>query len=201
MKVTKLHRIVKFHQSKWLGAYISKNTKMRKQASNDFEKKFYKRMTNACFGKTMENLRRRGSLRFVTTEAQAETFIQRDTFKNFKIISNNVVSVSLRASSVLWNKPTPVGATSLDLSKLSSYKFHYEETLPRYGSDRLRVVYKDTDSLLYRIKTADLYEDMSTFKHLLDLSDYPEDHFLHDKTNKKVPLTMTDEFNGKVLKK
>ena len=148
----------------------------------------------------MENLQRRGSLRFVTTEAQAETFIQRATFKNFKIISNNLVSVSLRASSVLWNKPTPVGATILDLSKLSLYKFHYEEMLPRYGSDRLKVVYKDTDSLLYRVKTADLYEDMSTFKHLLDLSDYPEDHFLHDKTNKKVPLTMTDEPNGKVLK-
>ena len=41
---------------------------------------------------------------------------------------------------------------------------------------------------------------MSTFKHLLDLSDYPEDHILHDKTNKKVPLTMTDELNGKILK-
>ena len=40
---------------------------------------------------------------------------------------------------------------------------------------------------------------MSTFKHLLDLSDHPEDYFLHDKTN-KVPLTITDERNGKVLK-
>ena len=36
--------------------------------------------------------------------------------------------------------------------------------------------------------------------HLLDLSDYPENHFLHDKTNNKVPLTMTDELNGKLLK-
>ena len=200
LKVTKLHRMVKFQQSKWLGAYISKNTKMRKQASNAFEKKLYKLMSNACFGKIMENLRRRGSLRFVATEAQAETFSQRATFKNFKIISNNLVSVSLRASSVLWNKPTPVGATILNLSKLSLYKFHYEEMLPRHDTDRLKVLNKDTDSLRYRIKTADLFDDMSTFKHLLDLSDYPEDHFLHDKTNKKVPLTMTDELNGKVLK-
>ena len=72
--------------------------------------------------------------------------------------------------------------------------------LPRNESDRLKVVYKDTDSLLHRTKTADLYEDMSTFKQTLNLSDHPEDHFLHDKTNKKVPLTMTDELNGKVLK-
>ena len=200
LKVTKLHRIVKFHQSELLGAYISKNTIMPKQAFDDFEKNFFNLMSNACFSKTMEILRRRGSLRFVTSEAQAVTFIQRATFKNFKTINNNLVSVSLRASSVLRNKPTPVGATTLDLSKLSLYEFHYEELIPRYGSDRLKVVYKYTDSLLYRIKTADLYEDMSTFKHLLDLSDYLEDHFLHDKTNKKVPLTMTDELNGNILK-
>ena len=153
LNVTKLHRVVKFQQSKWLGAYISKKTIMRKQTSNDFEKNFHKFMPNACFGKTMENLRRRGMLRFVTTEAQAETFIQRATFKNFKFISKYLVSVSLWASSVVWNKATPVDATILDLSKLSLYKFHYDEMLPRYGSDRLKVVYKDTDSLLYRIKT------------------------------------------------
>ena len=157
-------------------------------------------MSNACFGKTMENLRRRGNLRFVATEAQAESFAQRATFKSFKIISDNLVTVSLSASSVVWTKPTPVGATILDLSKLSLYKFHYEEMLPRYGADRLKVVFKDTDSLLNRIKNEDLYQDMAAFKHLLDLSDYPEDHFLHDKSNKKVPLTMTDELNGKVLK-
>ena len=200
LKVTTLHRAVKFQQSKWLGTYIAKNTVMRKSAANDFEKNFYKLMSNACFGKTMENLRRRSTLKFVSTETQAEAFIQRAIFKSFKIISKNLVTVSLKPSSVVWNKPTPVGASILDLSKLSLYKFHYEEMLPRYGADRLKVVYKDTDSLLYRIKTEDLYKDMATFKHLLDLSDYPADHFLHDKTNKKVPLTMTDELNGKVLK-
>ena len=173
---------------------------MRKSAANDFEKNFYKLKSNACFGKTMENLRRRSTLKFVSTETQAEAFIQRATFKSFKIISKNLVTVSLKPSSVVWNKPTPVGASILDLSKLSLYKFHYEEMLPRYGADRLKVVYKDTDSLLYRIKTEDLYKYMATFKHLLNLSDYPADHFLHDKSNKKVPLTMTDKLNGKILK-
>ena len=103
LKVTTLHRIMKFQQSKWLGVYISKNTTMRKQASIDIEKTFYKLMSIACFGKTMEKLRRRGSNRFVTTGAQAEIFIQRATFKNFKFISNDLVSVSFWASSVLWN--------------------------------------------------------------------------------------------------
>ena len=101
LKVKKLHSVGEFQQSKWLGAYTAKNTTMRKQASNDFEKFFYKLMSNACFGKTMENLRQRGNMRFVTTEAQAETFVQRVTFKNFKIISDALVSVSFSGSSVI----------------------------------------------------------------------------------------------------
>ena len=66
---------------------------------------------------------------------------------------------------------------------------------PRYG-DSLAVVYKDTDSLLYRIETDDFYMDMKNFAHLLDLSEYPKNHKLHDPTNKKVPLTMKDELTG-----
>ena len=93
-----------------------------------------------------------------------------------------------------------MGATILDLSKLCLYKFHYEEMLPRNGSDWLKVVYKDTDSLLYRIQTNDLYADMSTFEHLPNFFDYPKDHILHDKTNKEVALTMTNELNGKILR-
>ena len=99
---------------------------------------------------------------------------------------------------ITWDKPTLVGAAILDLSKLALYGFHYDQMRPRYGN-RILVVYKDTDSLLYRIETNDLYEDMAEFKHLLDLSDYPSDHVLYEPSNKKVPLTMTDELNGQVL--
>ena len=148
----------------------------------------------------MENLRKRSKITFVSSPQQAEIFAQRATFKSFQIIKRDLVSVSFKNSSVVWNKPTPVGAAILDLSKISLYKFHYEEMVPPYWSSQLKVVYKDTDSLLYLIETADHYNDMASFKHLLDLSDYPQDHFLHDPTNKKVPVTMTDELQGKALR-
>ena len=168
LKVSNLHRVCAFQQSKWLGVYIDKNTVMRKQATNDFEKNFYILMSNACFGKTMENLRKRSRIKFVSTPQQAEVFAQQATFKSFQIISDDLVSISFKSSSVIWNKPTPVGAAILDLSKLSLYKFHYEEMVPRYSPSKLKVLYKDTDSLLYRVETTDLYNDMVTFKHLLD---------------------------------
>ena len=40
---------------------------------------------------------------------------------------------------------------------------------------------------------------MGNLKHLFDLSDYPTSHPLFNASNKKVPLTMTDELQGKVL--
>ena len=198
--VGKLHRVCQFKQSKWLGIYIEKNTVMRKQANNDFEKAFFKLMSNACFGKTMENLRKRSNLKFVSNIHQAESFVERAVFKSFHVINENLVSVSLKSTSVVWDKPTPVGASILDLSKLSLYKFHYEEMIPRYTAPRLKLAYKDTDSLLYCIETENLYEDMARFKDLLDPSDYPQEHFLYDPSNKKVPSTMTDELQGKILR-
>ena len=62
----KIHRVLRFHQSRWLEKYIDFNTKQRAKAKNNFEKYFFKLLDNAVFGKTPENLRNRINVEIIT---------------------------------------------------------------------------------------------------------------------------------------
>ncbi len=39
----------------------------------------------------------------------------------------------------------------LDISKILVYKFLYDYLVPTYGSDKINVIYTDTDSLIVKI--------------------------------------------------
>ena len=69
------------------------------------------------------------------------------------------------------NKPAYVGVCILDLSKVIMYEFRYDCIKNKYGNNS-RLLFTDTDSLMYEIKTEDLYENFSKDKEMFDLSNY-----------------------------
>ena len=70
--------------------YIDFNTIKRMNAANEFKKYFFKLMINSVYGKAIENLRKRISVRLVTIEKDFLKYTSRPTHiifdKNFAAI-------------------------------------------------------------------------------------------------------------------
>ena len=160
LKITKIHRGIKFEESAWLKPYIDLNTELRKNAKNDFEKDFFKLMNNSVFGKTMENIRNRVDIRLVTNEDQARKLISKPNYKHRKIFCENLIAIHMKKTRLLFNKPVYLGMCILDLSKTLMYDFHYNYIKQKYGENS-ELLFTDTDSLMYEITTEDFYKDIS----------------------------------------
>ncbi|XP_025261979.1 uncharacterized protein LOC112637159 [Camponotus floridanus] len=111
-RLTRIHRALRFSQSPWLHGYVELNTRLRANASNDFEKNLYKLMNNAVFGKTMENVRNRVDVRLATRwdgRFGAEALISKPNFHSRSVFSENLMAVELRKLEVKIDKPIYVG--------------------------------------------------------------------------------------------
>ena len=157
LKLTKIHRILQFEQKPWLDKFIQCNTIQRSLATNDFSKDLYKLLNNATFGKTMENKRNRRNITLVSKGKPLEKLVSQPTFKSFRIFSENLVAVERYNSSTYLNKPIFTGFCALDLSKLLMYDFHYNFIKTNYPNRSSVLLFMDTDSLCYKIRTHDIY--------------------------------------------
>ena len=198
MKLVAVHRAISFKQSPWMRPYIEKNTALRTATKIPFEKDFFKLMNNSVFGKTIENLRKRQSIKIVDKRKIALNLSKKPNFESATIFDKNLIAVHMQKTKIYFNKPVYVGQAILDLSKTLMFDFHYNYIKPKYGS-KAELLFTDTDSLMYHIETKDFYKDiMPDLEAKFDTSDYPAEHPSGIPTglNKKVIGMFKDEAAG-----
>ena len=196
----RIHRVIEFDQSPWLKTYIGFNTQLRTAATNDFEKDFFKLMNNLVFGKTMENIRKHRNIKLVMTEEKYLRTVMKPNFKSGVLFGENLMGCEMGKIKVVMNKPVHLGQVILDLSKIVMYEFHYDYMAPKYGLEKLKLCYIDTDSLVYDIKTEDFYTDIADdVLARFDTSGYCPNRPLPVGLNKKVIGLMKDELGGKIM--
>ena len=106
-------------------------------------------------------------------------------------IGNNLVAMSKSKVTLKLNKPAYTGMCIFKLSKIFMYKFHYDYIKNKY-ENKSKLLFTDTDSLMYKIKTEDVYEDFSCDKEMFDFSNYSSKSKYYDDSNKLVSGKMKD---------
>ena len=195
----KVNRVLEFDQKPWLKSYIDLNTNLRTKATSDFENNFYKLMNNSVFGKTMENIRNHKNFKLVANERKYSKYVMKPNFKSATRFTEDLVGMDMGKTEIVMSKPIYVGQAILDLSKIIMYGFHYDYAKTKWSN--IKLLYQDTDSLIYNIKTEDFYKDISEdVKTRFDTSNYIVDRPLPIGINKKVIGLMKDEMGGNIIK-
>ena len=202
LRLDRIHQVIEFDQSPWLKTYIDFNTQLRTAATNDFEKDFFKLMNNSFFEKTMENIRKHRNIKLVMTEEKYLRTVMHPNYKSGVLFGENLMGCKMGKIKVVMNKLVYLGQAILDLSKIVMYEFHYDYMVPKYGLEKLKLCYMDTNSLVYDIKTGDFYENIANdVGGRFDTSCYSKTDFrpLPISLNKKVIGLMKDELGGKIM--
>ena len=111
----------------------------------------------------MENLQKRINVRSLNNEKDFLKYTSKPTPVTHKIVDKNFAAIHEMKSILTLNKPIYVGFTVLELSKWLMYDFHYNFIKKHFDAELL---FTDTDSLTYQIKSKDVYEEFFKQKHL-----------------------------------
>ena len=89
------------------------NTKLRTQATNGFEKDFFKLMNNSVFGKTIENIENRVDMKLVCDRKKAKKLVAKPNYDHRTIIDENLIAIYMKRKTVFYNKPVYLGMSNL----------------------------------------------------------------------------------------
>lgn len=194
MVCEKIHKVLQFEQKAFIEPFIMKCTDKRRKAKTDFDKALFKKISNSCYGKTIENVRGYMKVKIHTTRKSFVQAVASNSYKNFSIIDADVVTTSHSVDEIIHNKPYAVGFTILELSKHFMFDFYYNKLLKLCGRERVELLMTDTDSFI--VHTTDNKRVEREISEHMDFSNYSETHPQYSNVNKGKLGCFKDEISS-----
>ena len=181
MRITKVHTAIRFETKAFMKEYIQFNTNMRAQSKGDeCLRQLFKLLNNSVYGKMIENVLKRTMIKLFTDMDKAQSAAEKPHCIDFRVFKEDLVGVELRKVNQVVNKPFQTGFAILEWSKLHMYRSY--ATLKDQFKDKMRLLYTDTDSMIFQVFTKDLYREIlneGSLRPMFDFSEIPADHPSH----------------------
>lgn len=91
----------------------------------------------------MESKRNRKKIELVTDALRMQKLVNKPTFKDVTIYSENLCAVHLKNIEITFDKPIACGMAILDISKTLMYDFHYN-VMKKHYKNNISLMYMDT---------------------------------------------------------
>ena len=186
LKVTKIHRVIKFKQDFICRDYIQNNTNKRTTAKTEAEKDVRKLMNNSLYGRMCMNPLHFFQSKFLHDEEKIMKSVSKPTFKNITRY-RDYSQIEYIKKKIEYDSPVYVGVTILELSKLHMYDVFYNILQPSLKD--LTLHYMDTDSFVLSYSEGEVSDEHMDLSNL----DIPI------KTNNNVPGKFKHELGSRII--
>ena len=108
----------------------------------------------------MENVRKYGDIKLVTTERRRNYIVSEPNYHTTKFFTKNLLAIEMKKTEIHTNNPVCLGLLILELSKILMYKFWYDYIKLKCG-EKAKLCYMDTRTFIVYIETDDIHKDIA----------------------------------------
>ena len=122
----------------------------------------YKLLNNSIYGKTFENPMKYAILVMLSTATAYMRAAAKPGFDGTVYVQDDFAMAKMLYETVKYEKPLYLGATITELAKLHMFEFYYDVLQDYFtGDKKCELLFTDTDSMILRVTTHDIYEDIA----------------------------------------
>ena len=143
----------------------------------------------------MENFGNRIHVKLVNNKKDYLKWTSKPKSMSHKIFDNNLAAIRKSKLALKLTKPAYIVMSLLELSKVLTYEFHFNYMKNKYDK-KSKLLFPDTNSLMYEIKTEVFCKDFSSYKEMFDFNNYSTKSKYYGDSNKLVIGKMKDKTRG-----